>query len=69
MITNSILMIKDITNSVSGFFFVLIYARMVGLACIVYGLFFLVWIISKIIIVIILVVAPILLTCAMFPPD
>jgi len=70
MITNSLLMlndITDITNSVSGFFFVLIYAGMVGLACIVCGLFFLVWIISKIIIVIILVGAPILLTCAMFP--
>lgn len=70
MIIKSLLMINDITditNSVSGFFFVLIYAGMVGLACIVCGLFFLVWIISKIIIVIILVVAPILLTCAMFP--
>lgn len=56
-----------ITNAVSGFFFVLIYAGMLGLACIVCGLFFLIWIISKIIIAIILVVAPIFLGCAMFP--
>lgn len=56
-----------ITNPVSGFFFVLIYAGILGLACLVCGVFFLIWIISKMIIAILLVVAPIFLACAMFP--
>ena len=56
-----------ITNPVSGFFFVLIYAGILGLACLVCAVFFLIWIISKMIIAILLVVAPIFLACAMFP--
>ena len=56
-----------ITNPVSGFFFVLIYAGILGLACLVCGVFFLIWIISKMIVAILLVVAPIFLACAMFP--
>ena len=56
-----------ITNVVSGFFFVLIYSLVFGLACIVCGLFFLIWIICKVIIGILIAVAPIFLACAMFP--
>ena len=56
-----------ITNVVSGFFFVLIYSLIFGLACVVCGLFFLIWIICKVIIGILIAVAPIFLACAMFP--
>lgn len=56
-----------ITNVVSGFFFVLIYSLVFGLACAVCGLFFLIWIICKVIIGILIAVAPIFLACAMFP--
>ncbi|KQQ65475.1 type IV secretion system protein [Acinetobacter sp. Leaf130] len=56
-----------ITNVVSGFFFVLIYSFIFGLACLVCGLFFLIWIICKVIIGILIAVAPIFIAAAMFP--
>lgn len=56
-----------ITNVVSGFFFVLIYSFIFGLACLVCALFFLIWVICKVIIGILIAVAPIFLAAAMFP--
>lgn len=56
-----------ITNVVSGFFFVLIYSFIFGLACIVCALFFLIWIVCKVIVGILIAVAPIFIACAMFP--
>lgn len=56
-----------ITNAVSGFFFVLIYALVFALICVACALFFLIVIVCKLVIGILLVVAPIFLACAMFP--
>lgn len=56
-----------ITNVVSGFFFVIIYSFIFGLACIVCALFFLIWILCKVIIGILIAIAPIFLACALFP--
>ncbi|MDN8587133.1 conjugal transfer protein TrbL, partial [Vibrio alginolyticus] len=50
-----------ITNVESGFFFILIYSFIFGLACLVCALFFLIWVICKVIIGILIAVAPIFL--------
>ena len=56
-----------ITNVVSGFFFVLIYSLIFGLLVVACALFFLIIILCKVIIGILLAVAPIFLACLMFP--
>lgn len=56
-----------ITNPVSGFFFVMIYALIFGLVCIACAMFFLIIISCKLVIGVLLAIAPIFLACLMFP--
>ncbi|MDQ2406310.1 type IV secretion system protein [Acinetobacter baumannii] len=56
-----------ITNVVSGFFFVLVYLVLLLEAVILCVIFFLIWTLCKMVIAILVVVAPIFIAAAMFP--
>lgn len=56
-----------ISNVVSGLFFVGVYLTLLLLACVLCGIFFLTWVICKMIIAILIAVAPIFIAAAMFP--
>lgn len=56
-----------ISNVVSGLFFVGVYLTLLLLACVLCGIFFLIWVICKMIIAILIAVAPIFIAAAMFP--